>query len=188
MRQAMNTVFAKYIGLTLIAFSVSLPCHGETTNRVKIYKRELSKLIPYMQCTTDAAQKYQVPEWILLSVLRHENGPLNGFLINSNGTKDYGVSCINDKRIEDFHRDGIDVVTPERLMNDPCFAILATSYLLKKEYLKELRINGKPDENIWITAAANYHYHYKGKKPILHERYKAKIKGTLERFKRTLEN
>lgn len=153
------------------------------STRDMIYQKELKKLIPYKSCVTNSARKYKVPEWVLLAVLRHENGPLNGYLVNSNGSKDYGVSCINDLRIEDFHRDGLTMVTPERLMEDPCFAIFATAYLLKKEYLKEQRINGRPDENIWIIASSNYHYHYKGKKPSIHEDYKRKIKNTLSRFK-----
>ena len=166
--------------IALMAFSQAA-VSGAT--RDMIYQKELKKLIPYKSCVTNAARKYRVPEWVLLAVLRHENGPINGFLVNPNGSKDYGVGCINDVRISDFHRDGLTMVTPKRLMEDPCFAIFATAYLLKKEYLKERRINGRPDENIWIIASSNYHYHYKGKKPALHETYKIEIKNTLSRFK-----
>ena len=155
-------------------------------NRIAIYNTELKKLTPYMECATKSASKYSIPEWILLAVLRNENGPVNGYLVNSNGTKDYGVSCINDVRIEDFHAEGITSVTPERLMNDPCFAIEVAAYLIKKEYLRELRIKGKPEENIWLVAAANFHYHYNGKYPNNHETYKSKIQSTLERFRTRL--
>ncbi|MEZ9332836.1 hypothetical protein AB4171_08640 [Vibrio sp. 10N.286.51.A4] len=152
--------------------------------RSLIYEKELEQLTPYMKCGTDSAKKYKIPEWILLAVLRQESGPLHGYLENSNGSKDYGVGCINDLRIEDFHSDGLTIVTPEKLMEDPCFSIYATAYLIKKEYLKELRIQGKPNENIWLVAAANYHYHYKGNNPQLHEKYKKSIKGHLGRFRK----
>ncbi len=183
-----NARLAALIRLTLLAFCLIWTSDVLAgSNRDKIYRTELKKLIPYKECVTNAAKVYKIPEWILLAILRHENGPLNGYLVNPNGTKDYGVSCINDVRIEDFHNAGIKSVTAERLMEDPCFAIHATAYLIKKEYLKEKRINGKPGENIWLVAAANYHYHYKGSYPKNHDKYKQRIQSTLDRFKTRLQ-
>lgn len=156
------------------------------SNRDIIYETELKKVEPYRECITRAANTYGVPEWILMAVIRHENGPINGYLNNPNGTKDYGITCINDVRIRDFEREGIKGVTAERIMSDPCFAIYVTAYLLKKEYLKEKKINDEQTA-IWLVATANYHYHYKGKYPQNHDRYKQQITDTLARFKSRLK-
>lgn len=174
------------VAILLLSVSPMLYAMGDS-NRDIIYRTELKKVAKYRECVTKAAVTYGVPEWILMAVIRHENGPLHGYLTNPNGTKDYGVTCINDVRLQDFKDAGIEGVTAERIMEDPCFAIYVTSYLLKKEYLKEHKRKVKKEGSIWLVATANYHYHYKGDYPKNHNAYKEKIMNTLERFKTRLK-
>lgn len=168
------------------AFVVNFTHANGYTNRDIIYQTELKKIQAYKSCVIQAADAYGVPEWILMAVIRHENGPLNGYLVNPNGTKDYGVTCINDVRIKDFHDAGMTEVTAEKIMKDPCYAIYVASYLLKKEFIKESKSKSKRKENIWLVATANYHYNYRGSYPRNHHKYLKHIKNTLDRFKRVL--
>lgn len=180
----MSTACAKPLLLTLLLCASCVAPASAGANRDKIYATVMKKWQPYRDCITKAAQKYQVPEWFLLAMLKHERGPVNGYLNNPNGTKDYGIACINDVRIADFHASGMTYVTPELLMNDPCFNIQAAAYLLKLEQIKERDRQGKSHD--WFVITANYHYNYRGKYPANHDRYKQKIEATMSSFAASL--
>ena len=179
----MSIVFSKTWFIILLVVAGSFSAHA-LSNRDLIYEKELKKLKDHKDCVTRAAHTYQVPEWILMAVLRHENGPIGGSLMNRDGTRDYGVACINDLRIKDFHAKGLTYVTPELLMKDTCFNIQAAAFLLKEEQIKERNKAGSAND--WFVIAGNYHYNYRGKYPKNHDKYKKHIKTVMNRFAKVL--
>ncbi|EJL6679483.1 hypothetical protein NMS42_002158 [Vibrio cholerae] len=182
MLKILTTLAAIIFSPALLASSANANNNCESI-RDMVYTKHLRKVIPYKQCVINASETYQVPEWVLLAVIKQENGPINGYLTNSNGTKDYGLTCINDVRFQDLHKDGFDHVTPELIMSNPCAAIITTAYFLKKDWFKERKLTNKDPD--WLTVIGNYHYHYKGAKPKYHEKYKSEIKQKLEAFAKT---
>ncbi|WP_200769172.1 lytic transglycosylase domain-containing protein [Vibrio nigripulchritudo] len=153
--------------------------------RDNLYLTEMKKYSKYKRCIYDAAKLYQVDEWILMAVVRHEDGPPHGFLKNPNGTKDYGLTCINDVRFEDLKREGFGHITPQLVMKDPCLAIHTAAYFLKVEEFKENQRSGSTD---WLTVAGNYHYNYRGDFPHNHHAYVEKIRNVLKRMERATLN
>jgi len=173
------------VALVILFFGFNFPATASVAScsvREHVYDRYLSRFKFLKDCVIDAAEKYNVPEWALLVVLKQENGPINGYLTNNDGTKDYGPTCINDLRFKDFQRDGFEHVTPELIMENPCAAMIVTAYLLQKEWLLEKqRTNSTPE---WQTVIANYHYNYRGNYPARHDKYKNEIREKLELFAR----
>ncbi len=154
--------------------------HEAETNRALIFKHKMTGYQDLGHCIRNHALRFQIPEWILLSVLWQERGPRHGYLVNSDGTKDYGISCINDIRIKDLNQRGV-AVTADMLMTDPCFAIGVTAYLLNFEML-QLSSNQRD----WLTAAANYHYNIKGRYPQRHHKYKSQLITHLRSFQKII--
>lgn len=186
----MLNVSIVFILLTVFA-NYALAKSDAESNRNIIYSKIMKKQKPYSQCTIDASNTYGVPEWIVMAVMKHEDGPVNGFLKwklkrkKKNGdpiyTYDYGLTCINTIRITDLNEMGVKV-TAEDIMKSPCLAINLTAFILKLEKDK-LGVNGD-----WLTASANYHYNVKGENPKLHYIYKQKIVKVLNRFKRAINH
>jgi hypothetical protein len=162
-------------------FASPLNAQPQSCNiREYLYSQTLKKFQPLKGCVKNNSNRYNIPEWVLLVVLKQENGPMNGFLKNNDGTKDYGVTCINDKRFIDLKNEGYGYVTPTLVMENPCVAVTVMAYLLKKEYVKEKNLTGKTPR--WLTVIANYHYNYRGTYPKRHDKYKHEVKEKLQLF------
>lgn len=101
------------------------------------------------QCVASAAQRYRVPEVIILAYLKTEGGSTGKQNRNTNASYDMGLMQVNDIHLRGaphyLERQGI---TRERLMNDACLNIHVGTYLAAYEISKA--------PNFW-TGVGNYH-------------------------------
>lgn len=125
-----------------------------------VLDKHLKHLVPYEQCIIDTVKQSQFPEMLLLSILYQEYGRNGKYSTNSNSSKDYGLSQINDARKEELARIGL---TLNDVLNDGCKSIIGMTYLLRGEY-------DKANGDLW-TAVGNYHYSKAGKYPHNHYKY-----------------
>jgi len=104
-----------------------------------------------MQCATYAAQEYQLPRIILLSIIKTESGgEVSATNRNTNGTVDTGIMQINSKWARHLeHKLGIGNAT-YRVKNDVCYNIRVGAWILKTELA-----SNKPVP-FW-QKVANYH-------------------------------
>lgn len=99
------------------------------------------------ECVFQASVDYQVPVAILYAIRTKEGGKAGeASKINSNNTRDYNQTQINDTWVSTFHKkEGVD---PKILASDPCIGIRATAYIVRYE------INRVKD--FW-RGVGNYH-------------------------------
>lgn len=99
-----------------------------------------------IQCTAEAAVRYQVPELLLHAIVAKERGtPGKCSAANSNGSKDCGLAQINNSVWGDkFLKYGI---TMDHIKNDSCINMNISAYVLKTYH------NEKKD---WFKAIISY--------------------------------
>jgi soluble lytic murein transglycosylase-like protein len=104
-----------------------------------------------MQCATYAAQEYQLPRILLLSIIKTESGgKVSAMNRNTNGTVDTGIMQINSKWVQHLeYKFGIKNAT-YHVKNDVCYNIRVGAWILKKELA-----SSKPIP-FW-QKVANYH-------------------------------
>ncbi len=127
-------------------------------------------LTSFQTCVLQAEQKYHVPACILLAIHQIESGGSRRAEIvhsNLNGTKDYGVTQINDVWVRYFNRKfGI---TATEITHDVCLAIHASAYVVRYE------INVAGD--FW-TGVGRYH----SRIPARHQWYRQRVALEAQRF------
>lgn len=117
------------------------------------------------ECVSNAANRYQVPSMLLLSVIKVESAGRNAVNCkNVGGGCDLGIAQINSKWWAPYLYKNYGV-RPEALLYDNCQAVMAQSYIIKKEALSEA-CRG----NLWC-GAGRYH----SRTPELANRYIAKV-------------
>jgi soluble lytic murein transglycosylase-like protein len=84
------------------------------------------------QCVVVAARDYQIPEILLLAVIKQESEGRPVARANRDGSIDYGVSQINSKYWGAYFAAKYRI-SPEMLMADNCLAIRAAGYVLRSE-------------------------------------------------------
>lgn len=124
----------------------------------------------FQTCVLQAAQKYHVPACVLLAIHQIESrGSRQTGLVrsNQNGTKDYGVTQINDVWVRYFNRQfGI---TAALITHDVCLAVHASAYVIRYE------INAAGD--FW-TGVGRYH----SRMPTRHQWYRQQVALEAQRF------
>jgi hypothetical protein len=131
---------------------------------------ELPQDVPF-SCVQQAARDYQVPEAILYAIRLTENGPIGGSVNNSNDTKDYGLTQINDVWADYFQKHY--KIGRQELMSNPCLSYRASAYVVRYE------INRTKD--FWV-GVGNYH----SRTPSLHATYLSKIIPRVRRVQEIL--
>lgn len=75
-----------------------------------------------IQCVTETANTYNLPQLLLAAVIWHEHGAVGLEKTNKNGTKDYGPMQINTKWIQDLHNRNIPISLSD-IRNNGCINI-----------------------------------------------------------------
>lgn len=127
----------------------------------------LQMAVPFLACMALTASVYHLPPRILPSLQRVEGGRVGLVHTNKDGSEDLGVMQINTLWIAPLAR---RIGWPEdrvrhRLLNDPCFNIAASGYIMRT-YMNETKGD-------LMRAVGNYHSHT----PVLNETYQAKVLG-----------
>lgn len=105
------------------------------------------------QCVAAAAQRYQIPELALLSILKQESGGRLGIVSkNTNGSKDYGPAQFNDRSWGRYMRQNYNISLDD-LTNNMCQALMAQAYALRSEWNRCIK---KGKNSVWC-AIAYYH-------------------------------
>jgi len=112
---------------------------------------QLPEHIP-VSCVTEAAQRYQVPEMALISIIRQESGGRHVIGSNNNGSRDYGPAQINDRTWGEYLQKNYNITLGD-VLNNMCQAIMVEAYILRLEWNSCIS-RGNPD--IWCAIA---HYH-----------------------------
>lgn len=120
---------------------------------------DLPQDVPF-SCVQTAARDYAIPEAVLYGVRLTENGSIGQYSVNSDGSKDYGITQINDDWAQLFAKKY--QITVEQLMNDGCLSYRASAYIIRYE------INRVGD--FW-KGVGNYH----SRTPSLNRRYLEKL-------------
>lgn len=112
---------------------------------------QLPEHIP-VSCVTEAAQRYQVPEMALISIIRQESGGRHVIGNNNNGSRDYGPAQINDRTWGEYLQKNYNI-TLNDVLNNMCQAIMVQAYILRLAW-NSCMARGNTD--IWC-GIANYH-------------------------------
>lgn len=91
-------------------------------------------LTQVQQCIRAAASQYQVPELLLYSILRKENGRVGHVSRNRNGTYDYGPAQINSSHLPVLGKYGI---TASHLVWSPCINVGVSAWVLRTNYERQ---------------------------------------------------
>ncbi|KWT65029.1 MULTISPECIES: lytic transglycosylase domain-containing protein [unclassified Variovorax] len=135
-----------FLLITVLAGSLGMGQPAQTS-QVKV---ALPEQLP-ANCVQAAANRYDVPAMLLLAIVKWESrGKQAVNCNNAGGGCDLGIAQINTKWWAPHLMKNYGIA-PERLLNDNCQALMAQSYILRKESLAE-QCKG----NLWC-AAARYH-------------------------------
>lgn len=102
-------------------------------------------------CFSQPAQDYQVPEMVLVAMIKVESGGRSVVSKNTNGTKDIGVAQHNTASWVPYLKTRYGI-NPDLLIANPCQSIRAAAYVLRTE-MNHKRCAGV---NIWC-AVSRYH-------------------------------
>lgn len=86
-----------------------------------------------LECINHAAQTFQVPATIIVSVMKIENGWNGAAIKNKNGTYDLGVMQVNSSWLTRLSKYGI---TKNDLQFDPCINVHTATWILAKGLAK----------------------------------------------------
>lgn len=98
------------------------------------------------QCVFKAAVDYRIPPAILYAIRKKEGGKVGQSSRNTNNTRDYNQTQINDVWMQTFYKK--QGVHPYLLANDACLGIRATAYIVRYEIERV--------GNFW-RGVGNYH-------------------------------
>lgn len=117
-------------------------------------------------CVAQSAADYKIPEMLLLSIMKVESdGKTQAVNANSNGTLDIGITQLNTASWVPYMNQKYGI-RPHTILNDPCQAIRAAAYVVKKESFSR-QCSGD-----WWCAAGRYH---SPNNPQLQYIYKTKL-------------
>ncbi|MFZ3120194.1 MAG: lytic transglycosylase domain-containing protein [Variovorax sp.] len=132
--------------ITVLAGSLGMGQPAET-RQVQV---SLPDTLP-ANCVQAAAERYSVPAMLLLAIVKWESrGKQAVNCRNAAGGCDLGISQINTQWWAPYLAKNYGI-RPERLLNDNCQALMAQSYILRKES-RTTQCKG----DLWC-AAARYH-------------------------------
>jgi hypothetical protein len=158
----MNKVLFFLLSIFLISFDVT----ASQLVKDKIYSTHMKKYSKYRKCIKFTAETFNLPEMLLLAVLKTEGGTMGQCnIIKSkknkvmNNTKDCGPMQINTVRSAQIENIGMSY---SEVTNSACKNIVAGGFILAYE------INKSGD--FW-SGVGNYHYHKSGPAPRHHYKY-----------------
>ncbi|MBS0454126.1 MAG: lytic transglycosylase domain-containing protein [Proteobacteria bacterium] len=135
-----------FLLITVLAGSLGMGQPAQTS-QVQV---KLPSSLP-ANCVQAAADRYSVPAMLLLAIVKWESrGKQVMNCRNAAGGCDLGISQINSQWWAPYLMKNYGI-QPERLMNDNCQALMAQSYILRKES-QSAQCKG----DLWC-AAARYH-------------------------------
>lgn len=135
-----------FLLITVLAGSLGMGQPAQTS-QVKV---SLPGQLP-AHCVQAAANQYDVPAMLLLAIVKRESrGRQAVNCRNAGGGCDLGISQINSQWWAPYLMKNYGIA-PERLLNDNCQALMAQSFILRKES-RSAQCNG----DLWC-AAARYH-------------------------------
>lgn len=145
-----------FVSLFVGVFASAEPIHWRSIAYVGV----MAKYQPLLHCIEWTGYQFKLPEELLYSILKQEQGSVNApGSLNNNKTKDYGPGQINDVSIPELTQFDVD---RKMLIENGCANIWSTGYLLRK------RIDAAGD--FW-TGVGDYHYSIKGPFPVHHFKY-----------------
>jgi len=139
--------FSSYVRSALFSLLVISTAASAQTRAV-----DLPPHIP-SGCVAEAAQRYVLPQVVLLSIMKVESGGKVGVVgKNTNGTKDYGPAQLNSNSWAKVmtQKFGISV---DEMTNNMCQALMSQAYAIRSEWNGCIQ-SGNPD--VWC-AVARYH-------------------------------
>lgn len=129
-----------------------------------------------MACVRSAATYYQVPQIILLSILKVEGGKPGQAVKNTNGTYDLGPAQINTSWIQRMENQYGVKNAGNLVLHNMCYNIHAGAWILKREILNTSIYH--PD--FW-KKVANYHSHT----PKYNNIYQRKVYFAMQKIMKT---
>ena len=123
---------------------------------------------PTAQCVMREAEKHDIDPFVLLAVLKTENGRPGEYALNRNGTYDLGPMSVNTVWLPTLaKRYGLSQEeTKQRLANDGCANIAAAAWILKSKIVQT--------GNVWEGVA-----HFHSTNPALQGRYLMRVHARL---------
>ncbi|EHJ2437158.1 TPA: lytic transglycosylase domain-containing protein [Salmonella enterica subsp. enterica serovar Bahrenfeld] len=116
-------------------------------------------------CVHDSAQRYHLPEKLILAVINVEGGR-NGLVShNENGTVDLGIMQINSIHINELKGTGIKY---NDILYKACTNIDVGTWLLRKKFSEKKDYR---ESDNWWQAVGNYH----SKTPKFNHLYQTKV-------------
>lgn len=132
-----------------VAFALAI---GPATTALAATAVQLPQHIP-SPCVAEAAQRYVLPEAILLSIMKVESGGKVGVVgVNKNGTKDYGPAQLNSNSWAKIMTNKFGI-TVDQMTNNMCQALLSQAYAIRSEWNRCISAG---NTDVWC-AVANYH-------------------------------
>lgn len=133
----------------------------------------LPRTVP-AQCVVQAANRYDVPEILLVSIIKYESGGRpDAVNHNTNGSLDIGLGQFNTNSWVPFLQKNYGI-SPHSLMDSPCQAIMAQAYVLRK--IADTQCSG---EVLWCAVG-----YYHSPTPKLRKQYIAAIYGEYQKILR----
>ncbi|EKN6178775.1 lytic transglycosylase domain-containing protein [Yersinia enterocolitica] len=102
-------------------------------------------------CIHQSAKRYQLPEELIIAVIRTEGGKNGVINYNKNGSVDLGIMQINDIHLARLKKYGIRY---NDVLNNTCTNIEVGTWILRQQF------GAKVDYRIpdtWWKAVGNYH-------------------------------
>lgn len=126
------------------------------------------------QCVVQAAARYDVPEILLVSIIKYESGGHpDAVNHNSNGSLDIGLGQFNTNSWVPYLQKHYGI-SPHALMASPCQAIMAQSFVLRK--IADTQCQG---QLLWCAVG-----YYHSPTPRLQQQYIAAIYGEYQKILR----
>lgn len=104
-----------------------------------------------MQCIHQSAQRYQLPEALIVAVIKTEGGENGVINHNHNGTVDIGIMQVNSIHLPELKKNRITLNT---LRYRACTNIEVGTWILRKGFGKWVDYR---DAGQWWKAVGNYH-------------------------------
>lgn len=133
---------------------------------------------PTFECFVREADRYNIDPFVLLAVLKTENGRPGDVLQNKNGSQDLGVMSINTVWLQDFARklDLNEETVRQILTSDGCANVAAGAWILGQRI-------AEAQGNVW-EGVARYHSRTPSKQITYLNRVKARLQDTLARLRK----
>jgi soluble lytic murein transglycosylase-like protein len=126
------------------------------------------------QCVVQAADRYDVPEILLVSIIKYESGGRpDAVNHNTDGSLDIGLGQFNTHSWVPYLQKHYGI-SPSALMGSPCQAIMAQSFVLRK--IADTQCQGQV---LWCAVG-----YYHSPTPRLQRQYIAAIYGEYQKILR----